>query len=855
MGDGESPKAPFPYICEVARAFMMPAESSQAEAPAPTTPNPTSTQPSQDAGASPGQVVRPEAVQETQATAPNEPQDSTASEQTVAVADGGSSQPKMRASHPRAAAAAANAVMAEQAKEEEAPAAEVPPTSRRPSRAAAAAANAGLARQAQEEQGTLGMLISSALGTPFGDVETKKRTTEGAAAPAAKRPKVTAASSRKVAQNMLENESAEQPPRGKKRRQAPVYEAAPMIEASPIITDLPPLPFTSPSPDLGLKDKKAKKKQMTKAKKSNHGTKEVEGYCEFCKKVANICVLMHCHSCRRVYHAGCFLHAFKPYVAVNTPILDQMERLQLDVPERRGNIFRCASCKAAFLDFYESGGYLWDCDCPTCSQPEKAIYYRQRKLVEMMNDMELEKQRKKEKKGQKKSGAANTSGNMPVSTPSRSNSASRSRRTRGSTVMSMDVVDDGGPQTAPGGTSKPEDDQNMKLKEEISDGQAEAHKVNEVLEQQAKDEEPEVKQQVTLSAEPSNEPSVPQKQEEQAPKIKYEPVGEPEHLELTGDKLVSAVRVLRDEKNGGWCFPVMCSRTASLRVSGIMKTGNCKWFPKKIGLIQCDCCSKMFKYSEFVHHTDSSLVKDAKCAQEDPMPFLFVEHRDNTQHTPLEQFQPALRRWAGRESANNTPTKSRKGLAMKQDAFAAVVAPANPEAEAETVVSRLRALALFKRPKHRSDNTSTAACLSDPVSLDFVAQIVCLSPKYVMNMANGGLADRVLRSKTSEPGDSFPRKAGWFAFSRKAAKARQITCVCCEVSFTFDAFVDHAGISLSELKKKPRQLLYVVERQDESALMPYSTFALDLDAAATSNVLEMLLGDLRPPPPSLRPLK
>ncbi|KAG2890049.1 hypothetical protein PC114_g17662 [Phytophthora cactorum] len=271
-----------------------------------------------------------------------------------------------------------------------------------------------------------------------------------------------------------------------------------------------------------------------------------------------------------------------------------------------------------------------------------------------------------------------------------------------------------------------------------------------------------------------------------------------------------------------------------------------------MAFIQCDCCAKLFKFSEFVHHTDSSLVKDAKCADEDPMPFLFVEHRDTTQHSPLEDFQPALRSWVGRQSANNTPTKSRKGRAMKPEA---VVPPTIPEPEVDAAMSRLRTLALFKRPKHRSDNSSTAARLTDPATFDFVVQVVCLSPKYVMNMANGSLADRVVRSKTPVPGDSFPRKAGWMAFNRTTVNIRQITCVCCEKKFSIDDFVAHAGISQTELTKTPRKLLYVVERQDESALMPFLTFAKDLDAAATNNVVDALLSDLHPPPPSPRPLE
>ncbi|ETP37482.1 hypothetical protein F442_14706 [Phytophthora nicotianae P10297] len=690
-------------------------------------------------------------------------------------------QSKLRTSH-RAAAAAANAFMAAQVQEEAAPLGVVMAKAFGSKPAKAQPSNP----PAQQQPGNLGMLLCAAIG----DEDTKKRATE-ALPPAPKRAKVASKSMPQSAEH-----------RGKKRRQASVYEAP--MEASPIITDLPPLPFTTPD---------AKKKcKLKKVAPLNDNESEDSRHCEFCRKVANICVLLHCHACRRVYHSGCFLHAFKSLVDPKIPIFDQMERLQLEAPERRGNIFRCASCKAAFLDFYESDGYLWNCDCPTCLQPEKKIYYRQRKLVQMMNEMELEKQRKKEKKGQK-------SGAKTPTPPSRSNSVSRSRRTRGSATPNDTVV------TAHAETKV------------VKESKAEPMDVGSGL--QTADSKKEEQMESDEKIKTQNAEELDQEVTEQL-KVKYE-YGTPP-LDLSGDELVNAVRVVHDEKSGGWTFPVMCSRTSSLHVSGIMKTGSCKWSLKKMGFIQCDCCAKIFKFSEFVHHTDSTLVKDAKCAAEDPMPFLFVEHRDNTQHSSLDDFLPALRSWVGRQSANNTPTKSRKSRNLKPEP---VETPTIPEPEVDASMSRLRTLALFKRPKHRKDN----------VPFDFVAQIVCLSPKYVMNMANGSLADRVVRSKTAAPGDSFPRKAGWLAFSRTATQDRKVLCVCCENKFIIDDFVAHAGISQTELTKKPRLLLYVVEREDESALMPYRTFAKDLEAAATNNVLDALLSGLHLPPPSPRPLE
>jgi len=123
----------------------------------------------------------------------------------------------------------------------------------------------------------------------------------------------------------------------------------------------------------------------------------------------------------------------------------------------------------------------------------------------------------------------------------------------------------------------------------------------------------------------------------------------------------------------------------------------------------------------------------------------------------------------------------------------------------------------------------------------------------VMNMANGSLADRVVSSRTPVPDDSFPRKAGWLAFNRTPATSRHITCVCCEKDFNLDDFVAHAGVTLSEHKMKARQVLYVVERQDESALVPFNTFLPDLELVV-KNGLDAFLDTLQVPPPSPRPI-
>uniref|UniRef100_A0AAV1UWG2 Tify domain-containing protein n=1 Tax=Peronospora matthiolae TaxID=2874970 RepID=A0AAV1UWG2_9STRA len=675
------------------------------------------------------------------------------------------------------------------------------------SRAAATAATAVMARQVKQEAGALQTLISS-LSVLEKDEEmdtehgTKKRTTTKGARPAAKRSRVG------VSRNTLEKNSAKQsPPRGRKRRQVSVCEAEP-TEASPVITDLPLLPFTSSSSKPVRKDKsrvrsksscknKTKTKDLTMVKVDDD---EEDRCCGFCEKVANICVLMHCHACRRVYHAQCFVHAFKPYVDQSVPIWDQMQRLQQEAPEHRGNVFRCASCKAAFLDFYGSGGYLWDCDCVTCSQPEKALPYRQRKLVQMMNEMELERQRKKELKGQKKTGTPSASEKSPGSpTPIQSNATPRSRQRGSSTVIDDPIVclQKSSRSSSATRDTSPEGDKSMDIK----------------------------------------------------------PVEELKQSELSGDDLICAVDVLQNEKNGGWCFSVVCSRTLSFRQGGIAKTGQCTWSRQEQSTIHCHCCDKVYGLHEFVGHTDHSLIKFVH-ASKGPMSFLFVEHRDTAEYTLLGDFQLALRSWHRQESTKNSLVKSCHSSGGKQEAPAVAETPptrlANVAATTDVThasLSRIRALALFKRPKHESCESISAARLVCSEALNFVAQVVCLPPKYVMNMQNGALADLVVRSRTPAPEDSFPRKAGWLAFNRNPVSARRIVCFCCKHDFGFDEFVRHAGIPLVELQKKPSQLLYIVERLDKSALVPFNTFLSDLEYV-TTNGADSFLDELQLPPSS-----
>ncbi|CEG48177.1 Zinc finger, RING/FYVE/PHD-type [Plasmopara halstedii] len=689
--------------------------------------------------------------------------------------------PKSRTSH-RAAAVAATAVIAAQALEEDPPpnVCISKPMRRQP-------VNENVKIQGNR---TMEMLLYAASEESY----TKKRGIEGTT-PVSKRTKV-------IIRNRVSQKRPRTSRRGKKRRQTIVEETA-AIEASPLITDLPPLPFTT-TKSINQDKKKLKGKRAVAMK---HQDEESTRQCEFCKSSANICVLMHCLACRRVYHAGCFVQAFKPYVDNSTPLLDQITSLQLQAPDHRGQLFRCASCKAAFLDFYESGGYMWDCDCPTCLQPEKTRLFRQRKLVQMMNDLELEKRRKKEKKEHQKNAAARTDDKPAlVLTSSTSNSKARNRRTHDNctTTDTLKVIDGAVKVESKDVVIKASTRKRHGVKvgtDVLENGDGLGESANMALSQQQKTEKLQSESEVLQSKAMDG-------------------------LTIPENELVSSVRLHYDEKTASWSFPIMCSRMASLQAAGFIKTGKCIWYVKQPASIQCNCCDRRFEFSEFVHHTDTSLAQDTN---KDEEAFLFVEHRDDAKHTPLKQFLRALKKYVGMKDAMNIKESSgQQAITVLLDA----------KLEAETAVTRLQALALFKCLKHKA--------LSAVAAFEFAARVVCLSPKYVMSMANGSLVDLVVRSKTSEPGDSFPRKAGWLSFSRQAIKAQTILCECCDRSFSLNDLVTHAGIVLTEWKKKPRHFLYVVERQDESTLMPFTTFVQTLDTAHANNVLDSLLRKVPP---------
>lgn len=568
------------------------------------------------------------------------------------------------------------------------------------------------------------------------------------------------------------------------------------FEASPIITDIPPLPFTTPTV-------KTSPRSTTKSPLKPVKTPEQQRCCEFCNKVANVCVLMHCTACGRVYHAQCLVNAFKSDVDRHLPIQQQMSHLQLDTPDRRGRIFRCCSCKAAFMDFYDSGGYLWDCTCPTCVEPDELLLYRKRKLLRMLGEMGFSNNHTK---GGNKTRLATE--------PSCS----------GSSVELQADFDEPMGQEDQQQTSLFSTDVNElaaevgELKMEPQPSQPDAVAAEE-------------KVKVELSGEQSRDMSAALQQGILALNV----TGRTE--ELQGDQLVAAVLV-RGENNGRWSFPVVCSRTATAGSS--VKTGLYVWHCARRGVIRCDCCGHSFSCAWFVHHSDSSLISNSSAAECTAVPFLFVKHKDKQTCTPLDPFLSAWRASYLRRSTQ-PPIKHEPGVVVKQETMPST---ATTTSTLSLALARLGEVSIFKRPRNQRGKFTLPPRSNDPSSMGFLAQVVCLSPKYVITMVDGSLADAVVRANVSSWWHAFPRKVGWLGFNRKPFMSFTISCKCCNVLFDFDGFAAHAAVSSTKKTNTSGQFLYVLKTLDVSVLIPYSTFMADLQLAAEHNALDAILDQL-----------
>lgn len=117
-----------------------------------------------------------------------------------------------------------------------------------------------------------------------------------------------------------------------------------------------------------------------------------ERQCEFCRSAAGVCAIMRCHACRRAYHPKCLVKYFEPHcVSTNAdtgetiPIERQLEALRISAPTGVNvKMFRCASCFAAVIECFRSGGFEWDCNCASCVAPQKLVEYRRRLLLQMV---------------------------------------------------------------------------------------------------------------------------------------------------------------------------------------------------------------------------------------------------------------------------------------------------------------------------------------------------------------------------------------------------------------------------------------------------------------------------------------
>lgn len=613
--------------------------------------------------------------------------------------------------------------------------------------------------------------------------------------------------------------SAAKPPRGKKR--PPVeFEGIPMPPVTPS--------FSSPFDERD---------------------------CEFCRSPFGVCAIMHCSACKRVYHPKCVVNYYKPYcLSEDEPIEKQLEALQLNAPPQvKVNMFRCSSCFAACIESFRSGGFEWDCTCPSCSQPEKLVEYRSRMLFHLMyegGDLKpVRKQKGSSKHDGEQNGSAATAAKpkeskktvaaaVPVRTGARRsgrNSASVSE------TESMEVDSEAPPVEATepktNRSSKQIDGSGASAGRSASGcsgdetrGEANGH----VHENGDQDD-------VTGVAGPERE--------KQALNSR---AGDDEE-ELSGEQILAAVTVGVDEK-GFRIFPIVCTETASLTVSGLMKAGQYYTHrsSKKHDFVRCDCCSKDMGREQFVRHTDATFLE---MAGKTPSDFLFAAHRDGANHSALDKFLQVLKQHKGslkpvghhskpisaKSRRKNADSRNGSRTSTNEEASS----PEEPRVSKEVAIANALQLLKSAMIVRRESNPQAT-------KPGFLVKLVCMSSRLVIRMANG-----VVQSKldSSTPGQAYPYKEGWLSFETSSARAdsasltfASVVCSCCLTDKKIEDFITHTGLAAEELKARgdtdfKRHHMFVPQR-DSRTMVEFEKVWQAMVVLHTNQQLDAFLGSI-----------
>lgn len=578
-----------------------------------------------------------------------------------------------------------------------------------------------------------------------------------------------------------------------------------------------------------------KRRQHPEAHTSAVSSGEDGRSCDFCRKTQGVCATMHCSACRRAYHARCFVNHFRPHCSTDEPIDKQLEALQLNPPDNvRVKIFRCVPCHAAFIEFFNRGGYEWDCECPSCREPEKLVAYRREMLLKMIFGEDAQTEKKSKTPVQQAPTKAEEEDSAPSSeAPKRSALAASKRaalvstrtgaRRRDSAAATASnasepmVVDS---EAAASRSTKDEEAKDAGMGESVCVGDDNARPAATLADRGSESGDKSDPLDGDAHAEQESATLLPATEH---PASIHDDKDEEDEKELSDEELLAAVTIKFD--SGRDCFDVVCTDTPSGTPSGKTKHG--LFFAEErdaegnSSTVYCNCCSKDLTIAQFVHHTggnylDHQQSESGAPATTNPSDFIFVCHRDGTGLSPLNAFLKVFRRRNAKPKNNEHATSSHplKPNAEKKDApnaggGAMTLDDAWKQMESSVILKRIH-------PWPRSASSSG----KPPV---YVIKVVCLPSKLTIPRPDG-----LVRSKVDPSNQGyFPYKEGWLAFDvgvagdGPLAKPPMYSCVlcgCCQKELMLDDFITHALQEPWE-KKFKRRFVYVPQVDDERILI------------------------------------
>lgn len=616
--------------------------------------------------------------------------------------------------------------------------------------------------------------------------------------------------------------------RGKKRRPplADAMEAAPIIDAS----EAPAMPLAARAARLAT---------LNGAVDPAAATRE----CEFCSNAIDMSTLLICSECRRAYHSRCLVSVFKPFVATDRPIAEQFENLKLNVPDRRANLLRCAACRAVYTEFAGNEAHLEQCSCPTCQAPEKLVTFRRRKLLQMLVEMNMQRDEGKRKKGSAKQPPS-------AATTNQGSNQGASRRKSVRPVGRLDGADSEasevtmatsrtsvieGNDTSSATRGSAESDNTVV---DLTMGEVAGANDVEMANGHGDSAAAEVE-----SGHDCNDGKATTETPKQA-KAKDE--------RAVMDNLLASVNIVATGEST-LEFPIVCTDSPNVRTEGFMRSGIVTWSPKLHATVTCQCCSKKgLTFKAFVRHCNLPGNDSKKKSSRS----LFVQHRDDSVFTPYERFVKAVRwkyrlcggathffqSWCGLDlpidillaAEGEDGIKNKEALDQVRKRFASSV---------EDAFERVRAVMMVRR----NPSSKISLAIRDDASVfQYLLKVVALESKYLATLPGGVHRDRLFATPQGAYSD---RKVGWLTLSSQRKFSKTVYCECgCEAERPIDKFLEHAGLTVGRGPSRFTYMgLYVMESGTAGRVQPFSHFCTDTELLARSSerLFDAILEDLQ----------